>query len=391
MKFGRIPLALRSSLATMAAACAVLSGCMARAPLDSDVSSYERVTTSEIPSEHRAAQTSSPFRVVLIALDGARWQDIFRGPDANLLAHEQSTRHLGATAEELTPAIHALISKGAAFGDADQGSDFEATGPNFISLPGYTEMLTGRASVCQANDCVMQPDETLADVFRAEPGAREEDVVVMSSWESISRVAAHDPTKVTVSCGRTHGDTRLSLDNDVMLGDLETLGAQTSPAPGHDDYRPDVLTGPLAIEYLARRAPRFMFLSLGDTDEFGHADSYSDYLDALQRADAIIGELVRVNDALRGATNTVWFVTADHGRSLDFTDHGRAWPESKRSWLVASGAEVPKLGVVSHSMRHELRDIAPTVRAWLGLPLEDRDDAGLPIQELIGLRIDERP
>jgi hypothetical protein len=363
---------------------------MARAPLDSDLGSYERMTTSEVPAEQHVARASGPLRVVLIAIDGARWQDIFRGPDANMLAREQSTRHLGATAEELTPAIHALISKGAAFGDSDQGSDFEATGPNFISLPGYTEMLTGRASVCQANDCVTQPEETLADIFRAEPGAREEDVVVISSWESISHVAAHDPTHVTVSCGRTHGDTRLSLDNDVILGDLEMLGAQTSPAPGNDDYRPDVLTGPLAIEYWARRAPRFMFLSLGDTDEFGHADSYSDYLDALQRADAIIGELVRVGETLPGASNTAWFVTADHGRSNDFPDHGSAWPESKRSWLVASGGDVPRLGVVSHSMRHQLRDIAPTVRAWLGLPLEERDDAGLPIQELIGLRPDGR-
>src|SRR5688500_4763956 len=42
----------------------------------------------------------------------------------------------------------------------------------------------------------------------------------------------------------------------------------------------------------------------------------------------------------RRGTRTVLFVTADHGRAHDFSNHGRAHPESARVWLLAWGTEV---------------------------------------------------
>jgi bisphosphoglycerate-independent phosphoglycerate mutase (AlkP superfamily) len=127
-----------------------------------------------------------------------------------------------------------------------------------------------------------------------------------------------------------------------------------------------------------------MFLSLGDTDEYAHAGAYGEYLGALQRADAIIGELVRVADGWGDeARRVLWFVTADHGRGDDFCNHGKSCPESQGSWLVAAGGPIPARGALSWTRPRYLRDIAPTIRALVGAPLEDRDDAGVPITEIL--------
>ena len=82
-------------------------------------------------------------------------------------------------------------------------------------------------------------------------------------------------------------------------------------------------TAALALHYLATERPRFLFLGLGEPDEQAHRGSYGGYLDALRQADGIIDELVHTLDRMgeRGQRTSV-FITADHGRAVDFRDHG---------------------------------------------------------------------
>ena len=77
--------------------------------------------------------------------------------------------------------------------------------------------------------------------------------------------------------------------------------------------------------------------------------------------------------------HTTLLVTTDHGRARDFVDHGPQFPESGRVWLVAGGNDVYGRGLMAPSRRHTLSDIAPTVRALLGIT---GGDAG-PIAEIV--------
>ena len=146
-------------------------------------------------------------------------------------------------------------------------------------------------------------------------------------------------------------------------------------------------TAALALAHLAQERPGFLFLGLGEPDELAHEGDYRGYLDTLRQADVILGELALTLAGMgeRGRRTSV-FITCDHGRGSrgsDFRHHGARWPESARVWLVAVGGGVPARGEVRGTASHRLRDIAPTLRALLGLPADPSPLAGSPIQALL--------
>ncbi len=328
-----------------------------------------------------------PPRVVVIALDGVRWQEIFHGTDPALLGTDDDSVKEAATAEALTPNLHALMRRGVGLGDVRAGSCFSAAGPNFVSLPGYTEIFGGRPATCQENDCGPTTNETLADAFRTERGVTSDEILVLSSWAPIGRVAILDASRASVSTGRSLLDPRnwLASRDDPAMVSLLAASRISSPRPGWGDYRPDAFTRAIAVARFERLPrPRFAFIGLGDTDEHGHAGQYRKYLEALRAADALVGDLVTTSRAWGTESSRVmWFVLADHGRGANFRDHGRAFAGSDASWLVAAGGDIPALGALGWTTPHQLRDLAPTIRLLTGLAPVSGDDAGVPMGEIV--------
>ncbi len=325
--------------------------------------------------------------VVLVALDGVRWQEVFQGVERSRAAKHGMDQGEIVGAEELVPNIHRLAGmQGAVLGDPGSCAPLVATGPDFLSLPGYTEMLSGRApDGCANNECTPTTRPTLVDEIRGLSSADQGDVAVISSWERIERVASANPSEIVMSTGRTHGASRGRLRFDLEGSDLLDRGAAADAWPGREDFRPDRYTAPIALHYLATQHPRFLFLGLGDTDELAHANDYRGYLGALRYADSIVGELVSTLEQMgnRGYRTTL-IITADHGRSLDFKNHGRSAPESSRVWLVAAGGGVVRRRAMSCAT-HRLADIAPSIRALMHLPADRSAGAGQPIDELAPL------
>ncbi len=128
---------------------------------------------------------------------------------------------------------------------------------------------------------------------------------------------------------------------------------------------------------------------MGETDEFAHANDYRGYLEALRFADGVIREIVSILDDLgTHGRRTSLFITADHGRSADFRGHGLNAPESGRVWLVAAGGAVARRGFALNES-YRLADIAPSIRALMGLPADHGRGAGRPITELFNCRFQE--
>lgn len=268
--------------------------------------------------------------VVLIALDGVRPVDVFRGA-------EEARGVPAESAAELMPNLHAMMSRGLVLGGPDGTRPMSASGPNFISLPGYTEMLTGSAPRCQHNDCTERPQRTLVDAFRA-AGAGHDDVAVITSWPNIGSIAASAEDVAFVSTGRAHAEPPEGEDTARVLRDALERGRLAADALGGEDYRPDESTIDVALTYSAVRRPRFLFVSLGDTDEHAHEGDYPAYLTALRRDDAFIGQMAeRAESWTKAGHPTVVVVTTDHGRAGDFFNHGRDYPDSAVVWMVAAG------------------------------------------------------
>ncbi len=368
--------------------CAV-DGTRSRSGTPLAVSAPERRSSASLPATKAGRDvvdtepaSDSSRTVVLVALDGVRWQDVFEGVDGALADryHVPAEERLDAT--HLLPNLSRLMTTdGAAVGAPGAGAPMEASGPNFVSLPGYMELLTGRSdSGCTSNDCSRVPFSTVAeDVVRDGLGT----AAIITSWEEIDRAAAAYPGHVLATTGRHGGAGRAAFLADPAISHLMDLGARASAEPGHDDFRPDVYTAAIARVFLASAKPAFLFVGLGETDEYGHRDDYRGYLRALREADTEIGYLDETVSWLNATGHpATLFVTTDHGRSNAFTSHGREYPESARVWLVASGAGIEARGRVTSFRRRHLSDVSQTIRSVIGIDPIDSPHAGDVLSEL---------
>ncbi|MBX3190454.1 MAG: hypothetical protein KF819_25865 [Labilithrix sp.] len=325
-------------------------------------------TAAAIPEEPAAVPlvTSTDGRVVLVTLDGARWQDVF---DAGIMSR---------TAE--------IVAKsGIAFGaDAPRGASCgivrTASGAN-VSLPGYLEIFTGRATSCADNACAPIEEPTLLDAAATSvPGA----VASIGSWEMLDRAVSNGSSRAVVATGRrAWPGARLTAGGrlDTLVGE----GLRANAYPGVGAYRPDTHTAAIALEYFRVATPVFLHVGLGDMDEWAHRGDHAAYVGAMRDADAFIGELADTLASMGaiGARTTV-IVTADHGRNADFRHHGPAHPESARVFVIAFGARVEHRGVSCAPRDLTLADVAPTIRVLLGLEATEASlDRGRPIDGIV--------
>jgi hypothetical protein len=341
--------------AALVALAPLASGCVDRGRAVESVESNDgRHVPAPAPDPRGVEGRGVDAPVVILTIDGVRWQEVFGGTDPSLSPLPT------APASAIAPNLHRLGSERGAFVGAPGYGTIAASGPNYISLPGYTELLSGRPSVaCTSNECSRTTLPTVLDEARA-AGAK---VAAFASWDRLSLAATTSPGAFRVSCGR---------DGDHSI----------EPWPGHGDYRPDRTTADLALAYYQAEEPDVFFLGLGDPDEYAHRGDYARYVTAIQQADDVLGRLLDILDRAgeRGKRTHV-IVTADHGRAYDFRNHG-GMPEAARVWMVASGPRFFARGATRSTRERRLADVVPTLRLVLGLTPDTSKRAGTPLDEL---------
>ena len=283
--------------------------------------------------------------VILVTIDGVRWQEIFDGLEDSRADGAGLPRGETRTAEGLTPNLHRLFFEGGTvLGDPRLGETVVASGPKYYSLPSYVEIMTGAVSGCSGNDCQpVVPWTIAAEIGHRGPDSRS---AVFSSWGVISRAVPSD---------------------ERIVRELGRRANEEQPAyPGHGDYRPDRATAAAAIDHLVHKRPRMLWVALGDTDEWAHRNDYRGYVDALRFADSVVGEIcAHLAEMGSYGERTAVFVTADHGRDAGFVDHGG--PDSAAVWLLARASTIPAQGARGLLKKRYLRDVAPTIAELYGL------------------------
>ena len=322
---------------------------------------------------------TDPPRLVIVTLDGVRWQDVFAGTPHAADAPKRSVTSRATDTAPFKNLQRIVAERGAAFGGQGCPHDVRVAGPSNISLPGYMEIFSGKASnSCMSNECPRTGSTTLLD--DAVKATRGRDVAVFSSWSPYGRAAAKDPNAMAMSVGGERGSVPKHVDDAKLIGLLDE-GAKAPPFPGVADYRPDAFTAKAALRYLEVAEPRVLVVGLGDADEQAHRANYDGYYRALADADGFLGELDRTLERMgpKGRGTTV-IVTTDHGRSQAMRDHGPFYRESARVWVAAWNGSVIHRGVTCATQPLRLGHIAPAAKAVLGLG----GDGGPLAVELLG-------
>ncbi|MBX3205204.1 MAG: hypothetical protein KF764_09050 [Labilithrix sp.] len=315
-------------------------------------------------------------RVVLITLDGLRWQEVFAG----------SGVEGAAEGPPLMPNLHRLVAEsGTILGGPGCAHDMRASGPNYVSLPGYMELFGGRPpAACRNNKCGQTDTATVLDEVRASTSP--DQVAVFSSWSKYARAVTRTPRSFVVSSGARTANVRHLGDDAVLRAHLDE-GAAHAGFPGWGDYRPDEHTRRAALRYLETVRPRLLVVGLGDADDYGHRGDPKGYRRAIGESDAFIADVDRAVSAMDagGERRTTIVVTTDHGRERSLRHHGAGFPDSARVFVAAFGAGIARRGPTCASSPLRLGDVASVVRTLL------RVETDAPDSSLVGEVVEPSP
>lgn len=352
-----------------------------------------------------ATSAQAADNLVLVTIDGLRWQDVFHGADPAFLANDLLTHDPAATqafggdsqaqrAARLMPFVSTVMAKeGSLLGDQTRGSTMEVTNPWWFSYPGYNELLTGKADpAIDSNDAKPNPNVSFLEWLNKDKAFAGR-IAAFGSWDAFGAILNRDRSGLHVNAGFEPSEG-YPLGEQVKL--INQLQQQITSPWSSERY--DAYTYPLALDYLKKQQPRVLYIALGDTDEFAHEGHYDSYLKAAHQADQYLAELWQTLQSLpQYAGNTNLVVTVDHGRGAtaqDWQHHAsqaavKMYPDGEKHfpqgivgsngvWLAALGPDVKAKGLIPGQGKQN--QVAATALALLGKDHKDFDrEAGKPL------------
>ena len=327
-------------------------------------------------------------RLVLISLDGVRTQEIFQGLDVELLMksnqdmkkedHPLYRMFHGGTPEESRARIMPFFwnewvpGHGVVMGNRHASTPHPMTLVNRrrFSYPGYSEILTGAQHDREitSNDKIQNPFPTVLDVLKREWNLAKEDVAVFASWDVFPYISTRESGSIFVNAGYQpypFSSARLDLLNQAMF---------EQPTPW-DSVRHDFTTFSFAMDYLERKSPRVLYLSLGETDDWAHMDNYEKTLTALHRTDSYLKQLweyLQSNPNYRNRTGII--LCTDHGRGdniYNWMSHNDKLPGAQYVWMAAFSPNISHRGEWNPKSQPTQSQIAATWCAMAGFNLNN--------------------
>lgn len=334
------------------------------------------------------AQAPETRNVILVTLDGLRWQEVFQGLDADI-AHNEKYVQSAAFIEEfdrdaddaprqhLMPFLWNVVAKqGQLYGNRKLKNRVNCKNDHLISYPGYSEMLVGFDGKVSSNRKVDNPHATVFEFIEAHPAFRDE-VAIFATWDAFPYIFRESTSALHVNAGKDIAHGTISRQEKLLNEML-----QTQP-------RSDSITFRYAMEYLKRERPRVLFIGFDETDHYAHKGRYDQYLHAAHRADQMIGRLwdwVQAQPDYRDQTTLL--ITTDHGRGNgknNWRKHRLLATGSRHIWFAVIGPDTPAFGVMKVKATTYQNQVAKTLAAFLGLSYKNEKPVGDVVQTMISV------
>lgn len=335
-------------------------------------------------------QVPETKNVIIVTLDGLRWQELFDGADESIIknkkySNDQAVRQLfwhteqGKRKETLMPFVWNIIStRGQLYGNRTLGNKVNCTNHHLISYPGYHEMLVGyRDSKVSSNRKIDNPNATVLEFIQDQPGFRDQ-VAAFATWDAFPYILRENKSEIYVNAGAEPATGKISR-KEKMLNEIQI----------QSQVRSDSLTFQYALEYLKRERPRVTFIGFDETDQHAHAGRYDEYLQAAHNADNMIAQLWNwVQSQPDYQDQTTLFITTDHGRGTgvnNWRKHRLLASGSRHIWFAVIGPDTPAFGEMKIKSKTYQNQVAKTIAAFLGLNYQNKQAVGAVVQTMVAI------
>lgn len=334
--------------------------------------------------------------LILITLDGMRWQEVFGGAESRLICKDFVSdsaaiiRDFWAETpekrrERLMPFLWTRIAQqGQIYGNRSYGNFVNVTNRQWFSYPGYNELLVGVADDerVKSNDKFDNPNKTVLEFISNQPTFARK-VAAYTSWDVFPYIINTKRSGIPVNSGIV--DAAMPMNEKEKL--LNELMHEVPNPLG--EVRLDAFTFHYALEYMKKKSPRVMYISFDETDDFAHGGKYDLYLHAAHYTDSFIKMLWEwCQSSEKYKNKTTLIITVDHGRGSelkeDWRHHGIKVPNADQIWMAVIGPDTPAKGELKNSSQLYQNQVARTMAALLGLDFNLNPTAGEPIVTILG-------
>lgn len=328
------------------------------------------------------AQERPTDNVIIITLDGLRWQELFTGADSVLINNPEYTRNIQRSKDnywapmpeqrrkKLFPFFWSTIdSLGQLHGNRMAGSKVNVLNEYRYSYPGYNEMFTGfpRDTTGKANTGEYPNKNTsVLEFINRLPGYKGK-VAVFTSWDAFHAIYAEKRSNIFVNAG--YDTIRFQTPAFRLLNEMQWRVHDAGMPPNE---RSDLFAYYMAKEYIREFRPKVLHIGLVETDNFGHEGNYENTLNSAKIADAWIADLWKMLQSMPGYKGrTTLLLLADHGRGdkikAQWKDHGSEIEGADEIWFAALGAGIRPLGEIRQPEQLYQAQLAQTIAGLLGL------------------------
>ncbi|MDX1910414.1 MAG: alkaline phosphatase family protein [Saprospiraceae bacterium] len=320
--------------------------------------------------------------LIVITLDGLRWQEVFGGIDTFLVREKSFNqgdsakmmqRYWSDSPEErrkkLMPFLWSTIAtQGQLYGNRRYNNRVDNANPYWFSYPGYSEIFCGYVDTAvNSNSYPPNPHLNVLEYIHQQ-NAFKGKVAAFCAWDAFDRILNEKRAGFPVVSGPDDCGGASPSPREQLLNAMK----RDAYAPFGTAEQLDVFTHYAALEYLQNKRPRVLYIGYGETDEWAHHGHYRDYLDAARQTDQWIADIwnwLQTDPQYR--QKTALFITVDHGRGdavkAQWTSHGQKVPDSHETWFALLGPGITPGGEIKTPGQIYQNQYAQTLAQWLGL------------------------
>jgi hypothetical protein len=322
------------------------------------------------------AQTRKTENIIIVTLDGMRWQEVFGGIDSAIMVNRRYTHDSAGAArywgsdmlerrKKLFPFFwNTIAAQGQLYGNRNIGSNVDNANPYKFSYPGYNEIFTGYPdSAVNSNDKIYNKNTNVLEFINKEKNYKGK-IAVFATWDAYPYILNAPRSGIYVNAD--YDTLQFHNENLKLINDIQFLD------PRNTGERPDLLTYIAAREYVKAYKPKILYIAFDETDDYAHAGEYNHYLNSAHAEDGMIADLWKMIQLMpQYSDKTTLIVTCDHGRGDKIKDqwksHGQDIADAGHIWIAVMGPDTPPFGEVKPSETLFQKQLAPTIAALLGL------------------------